>query len=24
VNNYNGQAAEVRSVMDRICTLMVE
>jgi D-alanyl-D-alanine carboxypeptidase/D-alanyl-D-alanine-endopeptidase (penicillin-binding protein 4) len=24
VNNYNGQAAEVRSVMDRICTLLVE
>lgn len=24
VNNYNGRAAEVRGVMDRICTLMVE
>jgi D-alanyl-D-alanine carboxypeptidase/D-alanyl-D-alanine-endopeptidase (penicillin-binding protein 4) len=24
VNNYNGQAAEVRGVMDRICTLIVE
>jgi D-alanyl-D-alanine carboxypeptidase/D-alanyl-D-alanine-endopeptidase (penicillin-binding protein 4) len=24
VNNYNGQAAEVRSVMDRICTVIVE
>jgi len=24
VNNYNGPAAEVRSVMDRICTLILE
>jgi D-alanyl-D-alanine carboxypeptidase/D-alanyl-D-alanine-endopeptidase (penicillin-binding protein 4) len=24
VNNYNGQTAEVRGVMDRICTLIVE
>jgi D-alanyl-D-alanine carboxypeptidase/D-alanyl-D-alanine-endopeptidase (penicillin-binding protein 4) len=24
VNNYNGRAAEVRGVMDRICTLIVE
>jgi hypothetical protein len=24
VNNYNGRAAEVRGVMDRICTLIME
>ena len=24
VNNYNGSAAEVRGVMDRICTLIME
>jgi D-alanyl-D-alanine carboxypeptidase/D-alanyl-D-alanine-endopeptidase (penicillin-binding protein 4) len=24
VNNYNGQAADIRSVMDRICTLIME
>jgi D-alanyl-D-alanine carboxypeptidase/D-alanyl-D-alanine-endopeptidase (penicillin-binding protein 4) len=24
VNNYNGRAADVRGVMDRICTLIME